>query len=226
MRWGTSPGHGNPVPSCGKAVPGMGLQPGQWGASPGDRDAAPRGGEPCSCCPRSWAPPGREPSACAAPAAQLPPPTHRSAGGCLGAPVPQTISGRRTALQLCRELFEGEQREQRTHLELGAGTEGRCPLRKQGQTSRTCLVTPLSPCSWSRQFSNPPQCSNSSSSPAPGNARRAGSWGLPPLLAPGPSESWSPGVQHAGLCWPQLLLPFPCLLAWEQDTAVWAAAGN
>lgn len=202
MRWGSSPGHGNPAPRCGKAVLGTELLPWQWGASLGTGmhpkvwEPALAVGVPAAGIP-DQAPPGREPTA-----VQPPRPSSCShtlqCGGCLGAPVPQTISGGRTALQLCRQLFEGEQREQTTHLRLAAGTEGRCPLRKQGQTSRTCLVSLLSPCSWSRQFSHPPQCSSSSSSLAPGNARGAGSWGLAQLLAPGPPEPWSPGCSMPG----------------------------
>lgn len=216
MPWGTSPGHGGPAPRCGEPAWTVGIQLWAWESSPKVWEASPErgaaaqavGSQPWGqgCSPKVWgdspqqwgapvvavpgagAPPGREPSACAAPAHQLRSPTHHSGGGCFGGSCTTNILGRWTALQLCRELFEGEQREQRIHLVLGAGSEGRCPLRQQGQTSRTCLVTPLSPCSWSRLFSNPPQCSSSSSSPAPGNARRVRSWGLPQLLAPGPSE--------------------------------------
>lgn len=218
--WEASPGRGAAARAVGSQPWGQGCSPKVWGASPPQLGAPvvavpgagppPRQGAQCLCSPRT-------------PALF----SHTSQWWWVfGGSCTTNILGRWTALQLCRELFEGEQREQRIHLVLGAGSEGRCPLRQQGQTSRTCLVTPLSPCSWSRQFSNPPQCSSSFSSPAPGNARRATSWGLPQLLAPGPSEPWSPRVQHAGLCWPQLLLPFPCLLAWEWGTAVWAAAGN
>lgn len=191
--WNCCPGSGEPAWGQG-CTPRCGSQPRQWGAPAADiPDLAPPGREPTAVQPP-------RPSSC----------SHTSqCGGCLGAPVPQTISGGRTALQLCRQLFEGEQKEQRTHLRLAAGTEGRCPLMRQGQTSRTCLVSLLSPCSWPRQLSHTPQCSSSSPSPAPGNARGAGSWGLAQLLAPGPPEPWSPGCNMLGSAGPGSCCSFP-----------------
>lgn len=221
--WGTSPGHGDPAPRCGEPAWAVGIQLWAWESSPKVWEASPErgavaqavGSQPWGqgCSPKVW---GASPRQWGAPVVAVPgaAPAPRQGAQCLCSPrTPAPFShtsqwwwvfggscstdilGRWTALQLCRELFEGEQREQRIHLVLGAGSEGRCPLRQQGQTSRTCLVTPLSPCSWSRQFSNPPQCSSSFSSPAPGNPEEPGA---------GVCHNWhqahqSPGVPECSM---------------------------
>lgn len=149
-----------------------------WGASSRVWGASSNHGEPALGSPgtgwvHSRSCPGRDPCACRHPH-PFPSPTCCEGGGRLRALVAQVAQGRQGALQTCWALV-GSRAGTGLSLSWEWAAQGRCPLKRLGGTSRTCLVTPVSP-GWPGQFSNPfPDTQGFDSAPGPKTATGAAS---------------------------------------------------